>query len=176
MKGVLFTVIEEVVISNFGEDAWDEVLRKSGADGAYTSLGDYPDSDLFQIVNAMSEVLGRPVPEVLVIGGTLAFPTLAERHSYIMTGLNTWKDVLVHLVDIIHPEVHKIYAGANAPDFGVELTETGLLLEYRSKRRLCHLAEGLVRGSGDWFKTPVEVEHISCIERGDSTCVLSVTE
>lgn len=176
MKGVLFTVIEEVVVTNFGEDAWDEVLRRAGADGAYTSLGDYPDSDLFQIVNAMADVLNKPVPEVLVIGGTLAFPTLAKRHPYIMTGLDSWQDVLSHLVDIIHPEVHKIYSGADAPDFGVESIENGLLLEYRSKRRLCHLAEGLVRGSGNWFNTPVEVEHVSCIERGDASCVLSVTE
>jgi Haem-NO-binding len=174
MKGVLFTVLEEVVVERFGEDTWDAVLRRSGVDGAYTSLGDYPDAELSSVVQALADELGLPANDVLVVGGTLAFPVLVTRHSYVMEGLKTWKDVLIHLGDIIHPEVRKIYPRADAPEFVITAVEGGVHLEYFSKRRLCRLAEGLVRGTGDWFSTPVAVEHLSCIEQGDPSCVLSV--
>jgi Haem-NO-binding len=93
----------------------------------------------------------------------------------VMDDLGTWKDVLIHLGDIIHPEVRKIYPRADAPEFIVTAVGKGVHLQYLSKRRLCHLAEGLVRGTGDWFSTPVEVTHLSCIQRGDVSCLLYVS-
>lgn len=175
MKGVLFSVIEQVVVDRFGEDAWDGILERSRVDGVYTSLGDYPDSDLFAIVQAIAQTLNVSVPDVLVLGGHDGFGVLASRHPKLLDGLDRWQDVLLHLEDIIHPEVHKIYSGASAPEFATEETSTGMLVEYRSKRQLCHLAEGLIRGTGDHFGTPVEVSHTSCIQHGDDRCLLEVT-
>jgi hypothetical protein len=176
MKGVLFSVVEQVVVNRFGEDTWDTVLERARLDGIYTSLGDYPDSELMAIVNAISQTLNVPVDDVLVLGGHDGFGVLASHHPSLLTGLDRWQDVLVHLEDIIHPEVHKIYAGASAPEFGTTEIPGGMLVEYRSQRRLCHLAEGLIRGTGDHFGTPVEVTHRSCIDRGEERCLLEVIE
>jgi hypothetical protein len=175
MKGVLFSVIEQVVIDRFGEDAWDGILERSRVDGVYTSLGDYPDADLVAIVQAIAQTLNVSVPEALVLGGHDAFGILAARHPSLLQGLNRWQDVLMHLEDIIHPEVHKLYPGASAPSFVTEETETGMLVEYRSKRQLCHLAEGLIRGAGDYFGTPVDVRSETCVHSGDEKCLLVVT-
>lgn len=176
MKGVLFSVVEEVVVEKFGDDTWDEVLRRAKLDGAYTSLGDYPDTDLGAIVVAVSGLLGVSESAVLVLVGREGFGPLARRHPKIVSEFDSWRDLLVHLDDIIHPEVRKIYSSADAPEFVATTVEAGLLLEYRSRRGLCHLAEGLARGVADWFGTPVEVEHVLCLHRGDAACVLSVTE
>ncbi len=176
MKGVLFTVLEEVVVERFGEDTWDTVLQRAGLTGSYTSLGDYPDADLGAVVQGLADTLGLPTNDVLVVGGTLSFAVLVARHSYVMEGMHTWQDVLLHLGDIIHPEVRKIYPRADAPEFVITPTESGgLQLQYLSNRRLCRLAEGLTRGAGDWFKTPVEVEHLLCLENGDDQCLLSIS-
>ena len=43
MKGVLFNVVEDVVTEALSAEAWDDVVDDSGVDGAYTSLGTYPD-------------------------------------------------------------------------------------------------------------------------------------
>ena len=44
MKGVLFNVVEDVVTDVLSEDAWDDAVDRSGASGAYTSLGNYDDA------------------------------------------------------------------------------------------------------------------------------------
>ncbi len=41
MKGMIFNLLEEVVTAEYGEDTWDVLLDRSGAGGAYTSLGSY---------------------------------------------------------------------------------------------------------------------------------------
>jgi hypothetical protein len=43
MKGIIFNLLEEVVIRDHGADTWDELLSATCLDGAYTSLGSYPD-------------------------------------------------------------------------------------------------------------------------------------
>ena len=58
MKGIIFNLVEEVVTAAYGEDTWDSLLDEAGLDGSYTSLGSYPDEDLFQLVGAASKALG----------------------------------------------------------------------------------------------------------------------
>ncbi len=52
MKGIIFNLVEEVVRNRYGEDTWDELLDAAGLDGAYTSLGSYPDEELLRLVAA----------------------------------------------------------------------------------------------------------------------------
>lgn len=176
MKGVIFSVLEEVVVDRFGEDVWDDTLRRARLDGVYTSLGDYPDSEVFGIIDALAAQLGVSAADVQVLGGQAGFSALAGRHPHLITDFAGWRDLLMHLDDIIHPEVHKIYAGANAPSFSATATSDGITLRYSSSRRLCRLAEGLAKGAGDWFGATLTVHHESCIELGDPQCVLVVRE
>ena len=39
MKGIIFILLEKVVIEAHGEGVWDAMLEKSGASGTNTSLG-----------------------------------------------------------------------------------------------------------------------------------------
>ena len=56
MKGIVFNLLEEAVVEAHGVDAWDQILEDVGADGAYTSLGNYPDDE------ALALVAERPQP------------------------------------------------------------------------------------------------------------------
>ncbi len=83
----------------------------------------------------------------------------------------------MHLDDIIHPEVEKIYAGADAPSFViVDEDERSLTVVYESRRELCALAEGLLVGLGDWFRCGLTVSHLECRRNGDPSCTMTVTE
>lgn len=176
MKGVLFSVLEEVVVPRYGEDAWDDILAAARVDGAYTSLGDYPEADLTAIVTAVAGHLGVSIDDVLVLGGRAGFPVLVERHPTLVEEFADWRTLLHALDGIIHPEVHKIYPGSQVPTFSAEDTDDGVRLTYRSARRLCRLAEGLVLGTADHFGAAVDVTHESCTQRGDATCVLLVAD
>ena len=52
MKGIIFNLLEDVVIHDHGQDTWDELLNATSLDGAYTSLGSYPDAHIQALVGA----------------------------------------------------------------------------------------------------------------------------
>lgn len=179
MKGVIFNVLEEVVEEHFGVDFWDEAVERAGVTGAYTSLGSYTDDELVSLVGAIAELARVSRNDVLVLGGRLGFRHLASRHTDLLVGLTSWRDVLAHLDGIIHPEVKKIYPDAEVPEFDADAkrpADASMLLEYRSPRELCALAEGLVLGLGDWFDAALAVVHVSCVHNGDDVCRLQVKE
>jgi hypothetical protein len=179
VKGVLFNVAQEVVERRLGADVWDDVLDRSNVDGAFTSLGNYPDSDLTEIVRAVAEVAQVTANEVLYLVGREGFADLAARHEHLLAGFDGWRSVLVALDDVIHPEVLKIYPDASVPRFSV-LSDPGgpgpFVLEYRSERGLCRLAEGLIVALGDAYGHALSVEHRDCVHRGGESCVLEIDE
>lgn len=66
MKGVIFVELLKMAEDDFGEDAVDMVLDKIDLDndGAFTTVGNYPCSELVKIVMALSEHSGIS-PEAL---------------------------------------------------------------------------------------------------------------
>ncbi len=176
MKGVLFNVVEDVVTEAMSADAWDHVIERAGVDGAYTSLGDYPDGELLKLVESTSRAASLTTDDTLRLAGRNGFKHLVRRAPRLLEGLDDWRSVLASLDEIIHPEVRKIYPDAKVPRFDTEARDGAMLLHYQSERGLCVLAEGMVLGTGDWFDTPIAVEHVKCIHRGDSSCLMRVTE
>lgn len=173
MKGVIFILLEKVVTEAHGEGVWDALLEKSGASGAYTSLGSYPDEELLGLVAAASEATGRPQGEILTWFGRKAMPLLRERYPDFFARHQSTIPFIMTLNEIIHPEVRKLYPGAEAPDFGFRRTGADELeLEYRSKKKMCALAEGLIQGAADVFSERVTVQQTRCMHRGDDACLL----
>src|SRR5436309_1246445 len=50
----MFNLLEELVSREHGDETWDDLLEASGLEGAYTSLGSYPDEDLTRLVGSAS--------------------------------------------------------------------------------------------------------------------------
>ena len=172
MKGIIFNLVEEVVVGAYGEDAWDDILDAAGLDGAYTSLGSYPDDHLAALVGAASRRLGADPQDVVRTLGQGAIPLLAQRYPAFFDHQST-RSFLLTLNDIIHPEVRKLYPGADVPVF--EFPPSGdhdLALGYQSPRRLCALAEGFILGAAAHFNERVEIDQPQCMLRGAESCLL----
>lgn len=176
MKGVLFNVVEDVVTAALGHDTWDDVVETSGVSGAYTSLGNYPDGELVAIVVALSEKLSLSVDDTLRLAGRLGFEPLASRAPELLSSCPDWRSVLTSLDDIIHPEVLKIYPDSDVPRFSVVDGDDAVTVHYSSERGMCALADGLLVGCGAWYSAELEVEHVTCVHRGDDTCTMRVSE
>lgn len=177
MKGVLFNVVEDVVTEALSADAWDDVLDAAGVDGSYTSLGTYPDGDLFAIVQSTADLAGLSVDETLRLAGRLGFKHLVGRNPSLVEGYADWQQLVSALDDIIHPEVRKIYPDAEVPGFATMPTDDEALhVTYTSRRGLCALAEGLIEGAGAWFGRQVTVEQTDCVHRGAGACVMLATD
>ncbi|MGH8129875.1 MAG: heme NO-binding domain-containing protein [Steroidobacteraceae bacterium] len=177
MKGIIFNLLEEVVTTHLDEKTWDEILEIACADGAYTSLGNYPDEEFVRLLGALSQQSGKSDRETLKWFGQLAMPFLAQRYPEFFTAHKGMRSFLLSLNDIIHAEVRNLYPGADVPVFEFE-TPVGtaahdtLIIYYRSKRRLCPLAEGFIAGASDHFGEQVTVTQTSCMLDGANACAL----
>ena len=176
MKGIVFNLLEEVVTRNHGAATWDALLDAADLDGAYTSLGSYPDEDAGKLVVAAGKALGLEPREVLRWFGREAMPVLAQKYPGFFTPHATVRPFLLSLNSIIHPEVRKIYPGADVPVFDFEDAPDGaLLMGYNSPRRLCALAHGFVEGAAGHYGEPVVFEHLRCMHRGDDKCLFRIS-
>ena len=176
MKGVIFNLAEQVVTDAYGADTWDGILDRADLDGAYTTLGNYPDEQLYAIIGAAAAMLGVDSQVVVRQIAEGAMPLLATRYPAFFEPHTTTRPFLLTLNDIIHPEVRKLYPGADVPVFGFEEQgEDVLLLEYRSHRRLCALAEGFILGAARHFGQVATVEQTACMLQGAPACLLRCT-
>ena len=174
MKGVIFILLEKVVSEAHGDGVWEALLEKSGASGTYTSLGSYPDEELLGLVAAASEATGRPQGEILTWFGRKAMPLLRERYPDFFARHRQTIPFILTLNEIIHPEVRKLYPGAEAPDVGFRRSGPDELeREYRSKKKMCALAEGLIQGAADIFGETVTITQPRCMHRGDESCLMT---
>lgn len=173
MKGIIFQLLEDVVTQQYGEDTWDALLDKAGIEGAYTSLGSYPDEELMRLVGEASSALDTPPDAVVRWFGRGALPRLAERFPEFFTPHTSTRSFLLTLNDIIHVEVRKLYPGADVPVFDFDASsDDRLVMRYRSARNLCALAEGLIEGAAEHYGESVTIEQPQCKIRGDEACVL----
>lgn len=175
MKGVVFNLLEEVVIRRHGEDTWDALLDAAGVSGAYTSLGNYPDEDLQKLVLAASKAQAISPAEVLRWFGQEAMPILADRYRAFFSAHTSTRSFVLSVNDIIHPEVRKVYPGADVPVFDFRDAPDGaLLVGYKSARKLCALAQGFIEGAATYYGETVSFEHPECMHNGDPKCMFRV--
>lgn len=175
MKGIVFNVLEQVVREEYGEPAWDKLLDDTGLDGVYTSLSSYPDEDLSKLVAAASELLGKPANEIVHWFGYKALAIFAERYPQFFTPHKSARDLILALNRIIHPEVRKSFPGADVPDFDFDVSDPeGLGMTYRSKRRLCAFALGLIEGSVSHYGQEAVIEETSCMHHGADCCRIKI--
>jgi len=173
VKGIIFNLAEEVVTQAHGARIWDDVLERAGFVGAYTSLGSYPDEELMGLVRAASEILGVPKQVVVRDVGEGAIPLLAVRYPQFFAPHTTTRQFVLTLNDIIHPEVRKLYPGANVPEFDFETSDAdALVIGYRSSRQLCALAEGFIIGAATHYGEQAEVEQTQCMHSGAASCAI----
>lgn len=175
MKGIVFNLLEQIVTREHGEDTWDDLLVAAGLDGSYTSLGSYDDAELEKLVGAASEALDTPPDEIVRWFGRNALPLFAQSYPALFEGHESGRTFVLTLNDIIHPEVRKLYPGAQVPEFDFDSTADGhLLMGYHSPRKLCSFAEGLLEGTADHFDEGVAIEQLQCMKRGDDRCLLEI--
>ena len=173
MKGIVFNLLEDVVTAHHGVTTWEALLDAADLDGAYTSLGSYDDAQLFALVTAASKALGIPPNDVVKWFGSECIPRFYDRYPQLFAPYTSARQLAMALNDIIHPEVRKLYPGADVPVF--DFTDTGpqsLRIGYSSPRRLCAFAEGLLEGTARHYGETVTINQPECIHRGDVRCIL----
>ncbi|MCA9034176.1 MAG: heme NO-binding domain-containing protein [Planctomycetaceae bacterium] len=176
MKGIVFTLLNELVEKQFGLAMWDAVLMDSGESGIYTAAASYPDQSILNLVMSLSARSGLPPDDLIRAFGTYMVSGFAEQYpDFFPPGISA-KELLMSVQGIIHVEVKKLFPDAILPQFEYEDTSpTTLTMKYRSPRSLCVLAEGLIDGTGTFFGEKISREHSQCVKRGDRFCQFDLT-
>src|ERR1700743_3651762 len=66
MYGLVNAAIQELVCSQFGADKWEAIKKKAGVDiEVFNRMQPYPEEVTYNLVGAVSEVLGIPPDEVI---------------------------------------------------------------------------------------------------------------
>ncbi|HVW35362.1 MAG TPA: heme NO-binding domain-containing protein [Acidimicrobiia bacterium] len=176
MTGILFNLLEEAVTRRFGAGAWSEMLRTIDV-GGYLPFDKYPDDDLFRLLGALPVAPEMGPEERLRWFGRAAVPLLAERYPLIFAPHQSAESFLLTLNAILHPGGPPADVESGPLDLEVLEVEPpgGLVLGYRSIRRLCALAEGFVSGTADYFGERVQITQPRCMLHGEERCALVCT-
>ena len=162
MKGAIFTVLQEMVEETFGFECWETLLANSelASEGIYTSAETYDDSEIVALVSALSDYSDTPIPDLVEAFGAYLFPHLIHSLPDSMVDYPDLWAFLEAVDSVIHVEVNKLYADALTPEFVVtEKSDNDLTLLYRSPRKLCFLALGLIHQAADHFDAKVDIKH-----------------
>jgi hypothetical protein len=175
VKGIIFNLAEDVVTEDGGQDTWDDLLELADVHGAYTAVGSYPDEDLVAIVTAAAQAGGQNPDDVVRHIGRRSLPMLAQRFPEFFELHRSVRTLLPTLNSVIHPEVRKLYPGAEPPRFEFRTEDSGaILMDYHSARTMCSFAEGLTLGAGDHFGEDLRITQTQCKADGAPYCTLRI--
>lgn len=163
MYGMVNKAIEQMVVAGHGEEVWERMKEKAGVDiEVFISNHGYPDEVTYSLVAAASETLGMPPEEVLESFGIhWILHTAHESYGDMMAaGGSTFGEFLVNLPQF-HSRVSMIFPHLMPPGFACsDVEEKRLRLHYLSGREgLAPFVIGLIKGLGQHFKTPIQIEH-----------------
>ncbi|MFK8019967.1 MAG: heme NO-binding domain-containing protein [Pseudomonadales bacterium] len=175
MKGIVFSLLNEMVEERFGLAAWSQLLDDTGLEGIYVATETYEDAELFALVGAAEAATGIPATDLVRAFGEYMLPHFAANYPVFFEGQTSLKEFLLTVDQVIHVEVRKLLPNAGLPEFGYEdRKDDELTMIYNSPRKLCALAEGLIAGSAAHFNQRYELKHDVCMHKGDAQCSLEL--
>ncbi|MBU2970864.1 heme NO-binding domain-containing protein [Pseudoalteromonas sp. C2R02] len=177
MQGSIFTAFSDMIIDQMGMEKWNELLEKTNpsSGGVYTSGAQYEDSELINMVVLLSEQTGIAVDDLIESFGTYVFDILYKNSGVDVSSIDNLRDFLLAIDNVIHVEVQRLYPNAYLPQFEYEEGNDGdLIMYYSSKRKLCAVSVGLIKGASNKFNEPVTISHPECMHHGAEKCKLIV--
>jgi predicted hydrocarbon binding protein len=167
-----------MVIEKMGMTVWNELLVKvnPSSEGIYTNGMQYDDSEIIAYVAALSDITKIDALSLVKAFGEYLFIPLLNSSPANLSHVDNFKDFLLCIDGVIHKEVKRVYPKAYLPTF--EYTETAngdLVMYYQSKRKLCHLSEGLITGAAKHFSQNITIKHPECMHDGAEKCKLVIS-
>jgi predicted hydrocarbon binding protein len=127
-------------------------------------------------VTELSEITKVEVPALVKTFGEYLFIHLYNSSPSNLSHINNLKDFLLSIDGVIHKEVKRVHPKAYLPTFKYNETPNGdLIMFYQSKRKLCHLSEGLIFGAAKHFQQSIKISHPECMHDGAERCKLIIS-
>jgi len=155
MKGTIVRCMEELVTNKFGEEKWQESLKRAGIPEwrSFTTFCDVDEPEVMAIMKGIAGAASLSM-EQLMEGSTVYGPNI---YGAYFADAKTARELLLNL-DHIHEVMTKPIKFARPPRFRYEWKGDKLLImHYESFRGLVALMPGLIRGVGKYYKENLTV-------------------
>ncbi|MDB2656812.1 heme NO-binding domain-containing protein [Crocinitomicaceae bacterium] len=160
MKGIVFTEFIEMVESEFSMKMADDIITQNNLDsnGVYTSIGTYDHTEIFKLVNKLSQATGIGSVQLFKVYGEHLFGRFRVNYSGFFEKIQDPLTFLEMVDSYIHKEVLKFYPDAQLPSFvSNRVNQKELEMVYTSKREMSDFAHGLILGCFKHFEKTPEV-------------------
>jgi heme-NO-binding protein len=177
VQGIFLDELEKFVVRELGQTGLARVRGLTGrGDGGYRFDGSYPDDELRLIVRGIAEATGTHPVDLLEMYSEGMVPGLLEVYGFLVDPRWSFIDFLVNTPDVIHKGLKVSSPAAKPPDMQVQrVGPESVAIFYRSKRRLCSVAKGIIRGAAKHYQVEVAIGEERCMLRGDPECVITVS-
>ena len=170
MYGMIHRAARQMIRDSNDAEAWVRVLNATGLeDDAFISAQVYSDEVTFNLIGAISNELGTPVPDLLVQFGRywVAFAA-SSPYSQILSLAGDDIATFIGNLDRTHASVKASMPGAVLPSFLlVRADERSLQVAYRSPRQgLEPFVLGLLQGLLEHFNEKGDVTEIGPSQDG----------
>jgi len=178
MHGIIYLELKKYVEARGGSSLWRSLINEVGLEGShFLPTKVYDDSPLVQLVRAAAAATKTPVSEVLEDFGCFIVPDLAQVYGALIDKKWTLLDLIENVDKTIHRVVRMKDVGAEPPSVeSLRIDPFTLEIVYRSKRKMCSLGKGIIRGLADLYKSNVSVTESTCMLSGHPECRMLVRE
>lgn len=175
MYGLINMAIKQLVLDNYGESGWSQVLEKSTIKQTqFELLTTYDDSITYKLVEGACAVTGKPAGEILELFGRywVSYAANAGYEPLFKLFGPTFKECLLNL-NRMHDHMGAMMPGLVPPEFNIEkeISATEYHLIYISQRvGLAPMVGGLMQGLADRYGVQgLFVEHLgkTADQKGD---------
>jgi hypothetical protein len=165
MKGTIHFCLEEAVIKNNGQEAWDKIVQLLGHEVGYSyntrirdDIDELQSKELFMHT---SQTLKMSLTEVYdMFGEHWCVDYSPKVYGVFYQGMKSTRDAITKL-DRVHDVVTKHIDGAYPPRFTYEWKgENVLLVQYNSKRNLIDLFIALIKGLDKKFNNQTQINKL----------------
>lgn len=174
MHGILFTEFKKFVEADLGPDKWSNIVpAESGR--IYLPSHMYPDEELFELFDAASKAASVPRNALIERFGTAIVPSLLRIYRALLDPKWRTLELLEHADETIHRVVRLKAPSFRASKLAVSrLNGREVKVLYRSPRRLCAFARGIVRGMAKSYGETALIDEQTCMLQGDESCTIVV--
>lgn len=175
MHGLIFSELKKYVETKFDAETWDTLQEKAGLKGnLYLAASVYPDNDLLSLMATACQMTGMDAKTILEDFGDFIAPDLIRQYSFLIKPDWTLVDFLCNTEDTIH-KIVRFHPGVAPPQLIVRrLADDRVTISYDSKRKMCALLKGIVKGAAKHYNKTVSIVESRCMLQGDPECTVHV--
>ncbi len=175
MLGIIFFLLQRFLQKELGTAAWNRLFAEAGlVPRMYLAEETYPDEEAIGLLQAAGRLTGRPIPDLVESFGYAIAPDLLGLFRSLIRP--EWKTLdLLENVETMHTAMRNRNPLADPPVVqGLRISENEMQLTYNSKRQLCTVAKGIIRGVAGIYGEDVEIVEHSCMHSGYLYCTFRV--